>query len=103
MRQVGFGYRDAESPSGAVDVYSLMTRSRTRVNAPAIAKQYWFDSGTHLLQKVIYSGSSKTEVQFSGWVALNNNTFPTIMTRFENGRPTLYITLLPQAILAKVN
>jgi len=71
-------------------------------------KLYFFNSDTHKLERITYQIESKNEavkvlVELTGWQRLDGQVLPTSLTRFENGKPTITLTINALALSTRAN
>lgn len=91
----------AEKYNGSYyDIYQMMEPT-TDVNNPkgqVQPKRYFFNSDTHRLERITYQVSDKKGtldvlVEIGGWQKIDGQEFPKIITRSENGKPTLTLNI----------
>jgi hypothetical protein len=67
-------------------------------------KLYFFNSDTHKLERITYNkGTVRVAVELAGWQKLNGQVLPTTLTRFEDGRPTITLTISALALMSRAN
>jgi hypothetical protein len=67
-------------------------------------KLYFFNSDTHKLERITYKkGTVRVAVELAGWQKLNGQVIPTSLTRFEDGRPTITLTISELALMPRAN
>jgi hypothetical protein len=67
-------------------------------------KLYFFNSDTHKLERITYKqGTIRVAVELAGWQKLNGQVIPTSLTRFEDGRPTIILTISALALMPRAN
>jgi hypothetical protein len=100
VRSLGAGFRgktgNPEEPS--FEIAEVWGQSRFRNGAEPTIKQYWFDSRTKLLSRVVYRvasapGSDLVEVLWSDWRDVEGERVPFRVERKEAGQVTLQLVL----------
>jgi hypothetical protein len=67
-------------------------------------KLYFFNSDTHQLERITYKkGTVRVVVELAGWQKLNGQVIPTRLTRFEDGSPTITLTISELALMPRAN
>jgi len=67
-------------------------------------KLYFFNSDTHKLERITYKkGTVRVAVELAGWQKLNGQVIPTSLRRFEDGRPTITLTINTVALMPRAN
>lgn len=71
-------------------------------------KLYFFNSNTHKLERITYQVAGKKEtveavVQLGGWQNLGGQVLPTSLTRLENGKPAITLTISALALSPRLN
>ncbi|HEX9001300.1 MAG TPA: hypothetical protein VGB07_15450 [Blastocatellia bacterium] len=71
-------------------------------------KLYFFNSDTHKLERITYQAADKKEtvkvaVELAGWQKLDGQVVPTSLTHFENGKPTIILTIGTVALMPRAN
>jgi hypothetical protein len=85
------------------DVYEVMDYVRTGSEERQQPKLFYFNSNTQLLERVHYQlqrdgANVKVEIQITDWKSLNNQRVPTAITRLEDDKPVLTITITSAVI-----
>lgn len=99
VRFLGKGFHaKTDGPDGpSYEIVELWIESRFRNGAEPTIKQYWFDSRTKLLSRVVYRvGGSSTgfvEVFWSDWRDVNGEKLAFQVERKEAGQTTLQLTV----------
>lgn len=110
IRFLGAGFRtrtgDPQEPS--FEIVEVWIPSRFRNEAQPTVKQYWFDSRTKLLSRVIYriaavSGSGFVEVFWSDWRDVDGEKVAFQVERKEAGQTTLRLALTSALVSPKVD
>lgn len=71
-------------------------------------KLYFFNSDTHKLERITYKVADKNEtieavVQLGGWQSFGGQVLPTRLTRVENGRPVITLTIGSLVLSQRLN
>jgi hypothetical protein len=67
-------------------------------------KLYFFNSDTHKLERITYKkGTVRVAVELARWQKLNGQVIPTSLTRFEDGRPIITLTISTLALMPRGN
>lgn len=71
-------------------------------------KLYFFNSDTHKLERITYQVADKKEtveavVQLGGWQNLGGQVLPTSLTRLENGKPAITLTIGALVLSPRLN
>jgi hypothetical protein len=67
-------------------------------------KLYFFNSDTHKLERITYKkGTVRVAVELAGWQKMNGQVIPTSLTRFEDGRPIITLTISTLALMPPGN
>jgi hypothetical protein len=112
MRFLGDRFRLDDSPaekySGPYyDIYQISEQEfdANNNNKETIRqKLYFFNSDTHKLERITYKkGTISVAVELAGWQKMNGQVIPTRLTRFEDGRPTLTLTISTLALMPRAN
>ncbi|HEV2913267.1 MAG TPA: hypothetical protein VGX92_08125 [Pyrinomonadaceae bacterium] len=112
-RSLGLRFRldDGEAPDYTgpfYDIYQITEQIRIRQEEREQTKLYYFNSDTHLLEKVQYSlmrdgSETAVEVQLSDWRELEGQKAPGRIDRLENNALVLTLTLTPISVGPRVN
>lgn len=106
IRFLGDRFRldDGKSPNYTgpfYDIYQMMeplSDIRNEKKHVILQKHYYLNSDTHRLERVTYEltgrdGVVNVVIQIAGWQKVNGQNLPTSITRYENGKPTLTLTI----------
>lgn len=88
---------DENAAAPFYDIYQTTETIRVGQAARRQTKQYFFNSETHLLERVRYQirrdgATTGVEVRLSEWRTIAEQRLPTRVVRLENGEPTLTFT-----------
>lgn len=70
-------------------------------------KLYFFNSDTHKLERITYQVVDKkivmeVLVELAGWQTLDGQVLPTSLTRYENGKPAITLTINALALSTRI-
>jgi hypothetical protein len=106
-RFIGSGYRIKGAPktAPAYDLYEATSANRLNGNR-IIRKQYWFDSRTKYLARVLYKspsigGNGLVQISLDDWRDVQGEKIPFLIERRESGTSTLQVRLMNVQILSK--
>jgi len=85
------------------DVYEVMDYVGTGSEERQQPKLFYFNSDTQLLQRVRYQiqrdgAAVNVEIQIADWKRLNNQQIPSAITRLEDDKPVLTVTIASASI-----
>jgi hypothetical protein len=110
IRFLGAGFRGRTGNPGepSFEIVEVWSQSRFRNGAEPTVKQYWFDSRTKLLSRVVYriaavSGSALVEVLWSDWRDVEGERVPFRVERREAGQTTLQLVLTSAVVSPKAD
>ena len=100
IRFLGAGFRAGAGDPGepSFEIVEVWSQSRFRNAGTPTVKQYWFDSRTKLLSRVVYPiaavpGGDFVEVLWSDWRDVEGQKVAFLVERKEAGETTLRLTL----------
>jgi hypothetical protein len=110
VRFLGSGYRFSApgSEGRSFEIVELRAPRRFRNASQATVKQYWFDTRTRLLSRVIYRiaevpHSEMVEVLWRDWRDVQGEKVPFSVERKESGRTTLQLTFSSAFVSPRVD
>jgi len=104
----GFRARTGAPQEPSFEIVEVWSQSRFRNGAQPTVKQYWFDSRTKLLSRVIYriaavAGSDLVEVLWSDWRDVDGQKVAFQVERKEAGQATLRLALTSALVSPKAD
>lgn len=116
LRFLGDRFRldDGTNPKYTGSYYDIYQITEPQFDANYVKKEalqeklYFFNSDTHKLERITYQIADKKEkvevlVELSGWQKLDGQVLPTSLTRYENGKPTITLTISSLALSTRAN
>jgi outer membrane lipoprotein-sorting protein len=116
LRFLGDRFRldDGTNPKYTGSYYDIYQITEPQFDANNVKKDtlqeklYFFNSDNHKLERITYQVVDKkvktdVVVELSGWQKLDGQVLPTTMTRFENGKQTITLTISALALSTRAN